>query len=62
MNIIHERGKLRVLVVQVVDGAHGCIKAPDVLRVHDEEGGVFDHDVSNPLVLGGARPQFHPLF
>ena len=61
MDLVHDGGELGVLVVQSVHGVHGGVEVLDVLGVHLEEGGVLDHDVSDPLELLTSVPFLHPL-
>ena len=62
MDIIHNGTELRVLVVQSVHGVHGGVEVLDVLGVHLQEGSIFHHDVSYPLVLRASVPFLHPFF
>ena len=62
MDIIHNGTELRVLVVQSVHGVHGGVEVLHVLSVHLEEGGIFHHDVSNPLIRRVTVPLLHPFF
>ena len=59
--LIHDGLELTVLAVEGTNGGHGRVKVLHVLGVHLEEGGVLDHDVSDPLVLRALAPARHPL-
>ena len=61
VDVVHDGGELGVLVVQRVHGVHGGVEVLHVLGVHLEEGGIFHHDVSNPLVLRSSLPFLHPF-
>ena len=62
VDIVHNGTELGVLVVESVYGVHGGVEVLHVLRVHLQEGGIFHHDVSNPLILGVSVPLLHPFF
>ena len=62
MDFVHDGGKLFVVGIVGVDGVHGGVEVLDVLRVHDEEGAVAEHDVAQPLVLRTRVPVLDPLF
>ena len=62
MDFIHNGAELGVLAVQSVDRVHGGVEVLDVLGVHLEEGGIFHHNVSNPLILRVTVPFLHPFF
>ena len=62
MDFIHNGAELGVLAVQSVDRVHGGVEVLHVLGVHLEEGGIFHHDVSNPLILRASLPFRHPFF
>ena len=62
VDIVHNGSELGVLVVESVHGVHGGVEVLHVLSVHLQEGGIFHHDVSNPLILRASLPFRHPFF